>query len=239
MKSPARTIDLAFDEDVSQALQLMEKDQTTEIMTLIKAAKIIRKEVLGAKYTFNGSFQGQEDITTTPRKLLYFVQMLLDGPKINRGNLDESQSASQSASAAAITVCEIIKYNSAKCRSANLDSIPRHIRDRESPLMIYIAIKLWCSTRKESVVDAMHQRGLCISYKRLFSISIDLANSVIAFFKAIGAVVPPQAGKGVFTVMGYDNYDADPSSTTSMKSSTHGTALSIHQLPYQNMKVLE
>ena len=196
-------------------------------MTLIEAAKISRKEVLGAKYTFNGSFQGQEDITTTPRKLLYFVQMLLDGPKINRGNLDESQSAS----AAAITVCEIIKYNSAKCCSANLHSINHHIRDRESPLMIYIAMKLWCSTKKESVVDAMHQRGLCMSYKRLSSISIDLPNSVIAFFKAIGAVVPPQACKGVFTVMEDDNYDADPSCTTSMKSSTHGTALSIHQLP--------
>ena len=77
----------------------------------------------------------------------------------------------------------------------------------------------------------MHQRGLCISYKRLSSISIDLANSVTAFFKAIGAVVHTQARKGVFTMMGYDNYDADPSSTTSMKSSTHGTALSIYQLP--------
>ena len=70
-----------------------------------------------------------------------------------------------------------------------------------------------------------------MSYKRLMTISRDLANSVIEFYSSVNTVVPPESLKGVFTVMGYDNYDADPSSTTSMKTSTHGKSLSLHQLP--------
>ena len=159
--------------------------------------------------------------------LLYFMQMIMDGPKIKRG---EPQVPNTPLTAAK-TAFEVVSFNTVKSCSNNPESIPRHIRDRESPLMIYIAIKLWCSTRKESLEGALHRLWLCISYKRLSRISIDLANSVVAFYNSVGVVVPPQTRRGVLTIMGYDNYDADPSSTTSMKTSTHGAALSVHQLP--------
>ena len=65
-----------------------------------------------------------------------------------------------------------------------------------------------------------------MSYKRLMTISRDLTS-----YSSVYTVVPPESLKGVFTVMGYDNYDADPSSTASRKTSTHGASLSLHQLP--------
>ena len=56
--------------------------------------------------------------------------------------------------------------------------------------------------------------GLSISYDRLRTFSIDIANSVIEHWNKEGVVVPPQAVKGVFTTGNTDNVDWNPTSTT-------------------------
>ncbi len=37
----------------------------------------------------------------------------------------------------------------------------------------------------ESLVDAMHERGLCISYYRLRTLSTDIANSIIRSMRRV------------------------------------------------------
>ena len=89
-------------------------------------------------------------------------------------------------------------------------------------------MKVHLQTGRESLINDMHQRGLCISYDRLRVLSTDIANSVIGHWEQVGLVVPPQAVKHVFTTGGFDNIDHNPSSTTA-KSALHGTCISIHQ----------
>ena len=60
------------------------------------------------------------------------------------------------------------------------------------------------------------------------SISTHLANSVIDYFENDGAVCPPALRQGIFTIGAYDNFDHNPSST-SAKTSTHGTSISLFQ----------
>ena len=74
------------------------------------------------------------------------------------------------------------------------------------------------------------EMGLSISYDRLRTFSIDIANSVIEHWNKEGVVVPPQAVKGVFTTGNTDNVDWNPTSTTCKPESIlHGTCWGILQ----------
>ena len=54
-----------------------------------------------------------------------------------------------------------------------------HLRERETPFAIYVAVKIYAVTRKESLIDALYEKGVRISYQRLRTITTDPANSVI------------------------------------------------------------
>ena len=86
------------------------------------------------------------------------MQMLLDGPCMLKTQ------SSQKPSTAVTSLSQLIVFNAVKQRSCAPDRLPRHIRDRETPLAICIAIKLCVMTRKESIIDMVHEKGLCISY---------------------------------------------------------------------------
>ena len=102
--------------------------------------------------------------------------------KVNKESPALVSSASEHVPAAALSISQLIIFKSVKHRSTN-PCIPRHIRTRENPLVIYIAIKIYSNTRMESLVDFIHGRGLRISYSRLMTISTDLAMSIICFYK--------------------------------------------------------
>ncbi len=88
-------------------------------------------------------------------------------------------------------------------------------------------MKLHLLTGSASLVQVMHQRGLCVSYDRLKAFSTDIANSVITHWEQTGVVVPTQA-QGCLHNWGFDNIDHNPSSTTAT-SALHGTCISIVQ----------
>ncbi len=213
---------LVFDDDLSQAIGDMKDNISTEVSTIHKAAKILRREYLQLKQSFAGSFSTSCEAVSIPPTLRSFLHMLLDGPGI-----DQPPPGSEKAKVATSIGQQII-YNSVGRRCKKPDSVPRHTRDRETPASLYLAMKVYLQTGRESLIDDMHQRGMCISYDRLRVLSTDIANSIIGHWEQVGVVVPPQAVKDVFTTGGFDNIDYNPSSTTA-KSALHGTCISIHQ----------
>ena len=54
---------------------------------------------------------------------------------------------------------------------------------------------------------AIASRGISVSYSVLKGLSINIANSMIKHWDGKGIVVPPQAIKGILTVIGFDNID--------------------------------
>ena len=104
----------------------------------------------------------------------------------------------------------------------------RHNRDRESPFPEKDLIHYYTRTRE--LIDKLYSHGICVSYKRLLSISTDLANTVCAYCHEHNVVCPPNLKSGLFTTGAVDNIDHNPSST-SAKNSFHGTAISITQHP--------
>ena len=83
-------------------------------------------------------------------------------------------------------------------------------------------------TRNKDLIDILFQLGLSVSYDRVLSISTDLANAIIDNFENDSVVCPPALRSALFTVSALDNFDHNPSST-SAKSATHGTSISLFQ----------
>ena len=115
----------------------------------------------------------------------------------------------------------------------NTQKVPkqhRHSADRETPFCVYLGLLLFAKTRKRQLIDTLFQHGLCISYDRVLKISTQLGEAVVERYLDEGVVCPPLLQGKVFTTAAVDNIDHNPSSTTS-KSSFHGTGISIFQHP--------
>jgi hypothetical protein len=103
-----------------------------------------------------------------------------------------------------------------------------HSRDRETPLPLYIALKMHGLTRKRTLVDVFFNLGMCVSYDRLLQVTADMASGICTQFEADKVVCPPNMRHGLFTTGAIDNVDHNPSSATA-RDSFHGTSISIMQ----------
>ena len=72
VKTASNRTDLAFDQDVSQALKEMSDSFDCEAMILVKAAKILRKHILNMKFDFTGYFSPESEVKSVPSILLSF-----------------------------------------------------------------------------------------------------------------------------------------------------------------------
>ena len=149
--------------------------------------------------------------------------MILRGPTMKRDFAD---------SQACLTLSQLIVFNTisrSRDKSSTI-SYTHHVRNRECPLPLYVALKIHGATREKSLIDTLYKLGMCISYDRLLSISTDITNRVIDRYEKEGVVCPTKLRDGVFTTAAIDNLDHNPSSTSS-QDSFHGTAISLVQHP--------
>ena len=159
--------------------------------------------------------------------------MIMAGPNIKSQNLQDADGAS-----AALTLAQLLVFNSVKTSRSEKTTTTRHSSSRETPVPIYIAMVTHAETRKKTLIDKFYNLGLCISYDRLMQISTDLGNKVCAQFEKDGLVCPLLLRKSLFTTGCVDNIDHDPSSRTA-KDSFHGTAISVTQHPTANCQGVE
>ena len=128
-----------------------------------------------------------------------------------------------------LAIAQLLMYNY-HAKTPKKSEQQRHAVDRETPFCIYIGLLIFARTRKRQLIDTLFQYGLCISYHRVLEISTQLGEAVVERFLSEGLVCPPVLKKGLFTTAAVDNIDHNPSSTTA-KSSFHGTGISIFQHP--------
>ena len=56
----------------------------------------------------------------------------------------------------------------------------RHKHDRETPLTLYIALKIHATTRKRTLVDAFSSLGMCVTYDRLLQLTSDIGMASVS-----------------------------------------------------------
>ncbi|KAK6187414.1 hypothetical protein SNE40_005450 [Patella caerulea] len=217
-----REILLVVDRDIGDAV-IRACTADSDIMCLSKAATIVRRQIFENDYTFNGKLGRKEQMKSVPSVLLALVSMILEGPNI-KDQLDRTKFQRN----AGLTISQLLVFNCVK--HASFNGHVQHNKSQETPLPIYIGLKLHSETRKRELVDRLHSLGISISYDRLLRMSSSVANRLCTQYERYDVVCPPQLRKGVFTTDQADNIDHNPSSV-SAKDSFHGTAHSLCQHP--------
>ena len=216
---------IIFKEGMKNMLRdaLMKRDFSEDAATLVKAAKIIRKDIFNHQgFNFKGSFPTHCQENALPTSLKSLISMILEGTSIKDVDQHDCQ--------ACLTAAQTVLYNTKKRPSKKSEAQSRHTLEREPPLPIYIGINVHAMSRSKKLIQQLYKMGLSISYDRVMELEDQLATSACERFKEDGVVFPACLRKGLFTVGALDNLDHNPSSTTSM-TSFHGTAVSLFQCP--------
>jgi hypothetical protein len=98
---------------------------------------------------------------------------------------------------------------------------------------VRIGLLVHAKTSKKSLVDMLFNEGLSISYKRVEEIQGAVTKQICSQYNEDGIICPQTLIPGLFTTAAIDNIDHNPSSSTA-KSSFHGTGISIFQHPENN-----
>ena len=97
--------------------------------------------------------------------LLGLVNMILEGLSIK----DQSENTTP----AALTIAQLLKFNSVKHKRAATASTPstfRHATTQETPVPTYIGLMLHVHTPQRERVDRLAHMGISISYDRVLSL---------------------------------------------------------------------
>lgn len=117
----------------------------------------------------------------------------MEGPKVT-----DRTSVNDEEHSVALTLAQLIKYNSTKRMRSSKAEYLRHSRAQETPFPIYLGLKMHEQSRKRELVDMLHESGLSISYDRVLSISTDVGNKICYSYHKYG-VCPPTLREGLFT----------------------------------------
>ena len=211
-------------EDVGSTLRkACEDDVSDDTLTLIKAARIVRKEMLSQATSFNGTFEENCQGKSVPASLLTLVTMLLYGTNIkDQSDVTESQCS--------LSISQLVQFNSLTCQSkgAHTQTTQRHNKLREPPLPVYLGVLIHNKTRKREIVEKLHDLGLSMSYDRVLEISTDVGTKLCKSYEKFETVCPPQLKKTGFTTSAVDNINHQTSATTA-KTSFNGTGISVFQ----------
>ena len=126
----------------------------------------LRKEIGKQSNTFCGSFSDFTQFTSVPKSLLYFISALINGFCTTDDNFSQET----------LSIAQIIMWNyrnSSRNTSTNNQIIKRsyHSKTRETPMMIYIALKIYSTSRSRTLIEMLFNLGLCISYDRVLEIT--------------------------------------------------------------------
>ena len=228
-ETEGKTVWLVFDKDIGTALSAAcQFDADLEALHLSNAAHIVRRDLFnfvdtGTSSAFSGMFAKDCQVNSVPQSLLALIHMILDGPSID----DQSSAVVMPAarSIAQLTVFNAVKH----ARKPNDGPVKiRHNVSQETPLPLYLAMKVHAETRNRALIEHMFSLGLCVSYDRFLQVSAGLGNRISEHFDFGSGVSVPGLKKDAFTTAAVDNIDHNPSSATA-NDAFHGTAITLTQ----------
>ena len=122
-----REVLLVFETSIAQVLsESLEREQDSKIMSLARAAEIVRDDMFKNSDLFNGTFSQACQQRSVSPSLLTLVKMILVGTS--------EQSHEHGNQQAALSIAQLIKFNSMKHGRRSTDGSVRHSRNQETPL---------------------------------------------------------------------------------------------------------
>ena len=183
--SEGRDTLLTFQKNTGPALKKA-CDHDSDAMHLVRAAEVVLRDMFETRFSFDGSFQADCQKDAVPPSLLALVNMILDGSNIKH----QTGLAETTTTSAALAISQLFVFNSVKHARKESTGSVRHNHSRETPLPLYLSMKIHAATRSRGLVDTLHSFGLCVSYDRLLQLSSDISNGVCQRFLIEDAVCP-------------------------------------------------
>ena len=194
-------------------------------------------------------FKNARKVVTPIRKVISSLDMSLDKhfDQINSipselisliGLITGNNSSSRNVSQSTLTIAGLIVYSYKKGthkRESAVDKVSiNQLRKRETAVITYISLKLYSSIRSKTLLQKLHQIGICTSYQHVIDIISDWAGNALRVYKNSNLVIPLKLRGMVFTVFTKDNIDKNSKSNEASKH-FHGTSI----CAFQTMKSVD
>ena len=76
----------------------------------------------------------------------------------------------------ALSIAQLIMYNCSFRRIDKQKSASYHMREKETPLVIYLALFLHAKSRKKGIIEEFSSLGVCVPYSRVLEILTQTEN---------------------------------------------------------------
>ena len=211
-----------FDEKVQKLITEYVQSPDDFYAALRKVVQPIRSDILKQENEFTGSFSNSCQAQSVPKTLLALTSALIDG---------EMTSCNQ-PSQESLFVSQIIVSHTRRPtkRNAKLKkpSHRRHNKKQETPLLEYVGLKIFYTSRSRQLIDDMYHVGLSVSYDRVLELIKIFYEEMRRGYIEHGCFFPRILRKSLFTIWLKDNIDVNPKANFN-KSSYHGTSSSLIQ----------
>ena len=111
----------------------------------------------------------------------------------------------------------------------------RPSKKNEPPVPLLVGLAVYSKTREKKIIEKLYSNGICISYDPVIEIENNITKDLCQKYKEAEIFCPPCLYSDLFTCAEIDNIDHNSSSSTS-KSSFHGTSISLFQYPTKEMQ---
>ena len=149
-------------ESVHEMFSIFLKASRSWIQSIRTIVQPIRHDIFKHKNSFDGNLIDKKQDEDISHFLLPLASMIVDGEINTTGKCSQ----------AALTVARSITYNIRtikRPRITNLDN-RHHDKEKETPVNIYVGLKLYSTVRSRTLISCLFQLGICISYDRILSI---------------------------------------------------------------------
>ena len=145
--------------------------------------------------------------------------------------IDGADPTPTNVSQGALSVSQLIMF-SYKKQSKIVQTIQtslanlRHLKKRETPLPLYVGLKLM-TMRAKTIIQKVYLQGICISYDRFLGIYNNIGVFMVEKYDNDG-VFTRNSRKNLFTIIAKDNTDVN-SKSTKVGQDNHGISMTIMQ----------
>jgi 16S rRNA U1498 N3-methylase RsmE len=177
--SAGQEILITYQSDNNSYLRAAVRDFNGDAFRFADVAKVVRSDIFSKEEAkrWEDTLDKQEE--STPLSLKTLLKMIMRGP----GSLPSMAEEEADFDQVVNSLAQLISYHSIKRVSAS--TTRRHSSQRETPVPVYLAMKIYGESRSKTLVNITHELGLSISYNRLQSILNEKASAVSQRYKNI------------------------------------------------------
>lgn len=150
---PRQSTLITFREDIDLHIRKSSKrDYDSEGLDLCNTAELIRKDIFLHETSNWESLSAECQESSVPNSLKAFMRMIVRGPQVydRNGSTDDDEQV-------ILTIAQLLSFHSTvRDRKSSATSTRRHDRQRETPVPVYVALKLYGETPKKGSTKMHH-----------------------------------------------------------------------------------